>query len=101
MIRITAIKEATQTTVTVDGELSREHVSAVETSCREAQSNGKPVQLFLRDVTNVDQAGQTLLRRLAAMGIGLLANGVYTSYLVQELGAQNGKSFSTWLRALK
>ena len=95
MIRITATEETTQTTVTIDGELSREHVAAVETSCREAESNGKPVQLFLRDVTTVDQAGQTLLRRLAATGIGLLAKGVYTSYLVQALGAQNGKNFST------
>ena len=86
MIRITATEEALQTTLTIDGELSREHVAAVERCCREAESNGKPIQLFLRDVTTVDQAGQTLLRRLAATGVGLLGKGVYTSYLVQALG---------------
>ena len=95
MIRITATEETSQITVTIDGELSRAHVAAVETSCREAKLNGKPVQLFLRDVTSVDQAGQTLLRKLAATGVGLLAKGVYTSYLVETLGTQQVKNFST------
>jgi len=50
-----------------------------------------PVQLYLRDVTSVDQSGQNLLSRLAAKGIDLVASGVYTSYLVQALtGAAKG-----------
>jgi hypothetical protein len=41
----------------------------------------------LRDVTNVDEAGKVLLRRLLAKGVSLVASGVYTSYLVQSFSA--------------
>jgi hypothetical protein len=91
MIRITAREEASLTTIIVDGELAGEHVAAVENCCREADSNGKPVRLYLRDVTTVDQGGQLLLRRLARAGIDLAANGVYTSYLVQALTSSEAK----------
>lgn len=71
--------------VTIDGQLSGDSIAVVETCCNQAKSNGKPVQLFLRDVTTVDQAGQMLLSRLVAKGVRLIARGVYTSYLVQSL----------------
>ena len=53
---------------------------------------GRPVQLYLRDVTSVDQAGQKLLSRLAAKGVHLAASGVYTSYLVQALTSEENPS---------
>ena len=87
MIRVTKTEEGTRTTVTVDGELSGESIAVVETSCPQAESSGKPVHLFLRDVTTVDRAGQRLLSRLASIGVSLEARGVYTSYLVQSLAA--------------
>ena len=71
--------------LTVDGQLSGDSIDVVETCCTQARSGGKAVQVFLRDVTGVDQSGRMLLIRLAAKGIGLVATGVYTSYLVQEL----------------
>ena len=83
MFRITKAEERTRTTLTIDGQLSADSTATVETCCDQARSNGRPVQLYLRDVTTVDQAGQKLLRRLAAKGVHLLASGVYTSYLVQ------------------
>jgi ABC-type transporter Mla MlaB component len=85
MIRVTKTEEGFRTTVTIDGELSRDSIALVETCCRQAESSGKPVHLFLRDVTTVDSAGQVLLRRLASKGVSLEARGVYTSYLVQSL----------------
>lgn len=85
MIRITKTEEPARTVVTIDGELSSASVAVVENLCKEAESKGKPVQLFLRDVTALDHAGKTLLRRLAAKGVCLVARGVYTSYLVQSL----------------
>jgi hypothetical protein len=48
-------------------------------------STGKPVHVFLRDVSVVDRAGRALLRRLADNGVRLLANGIYNSYLVRTL----------------
>ena len=87
MIRVTKTEERLRTVVTIDGQLSGECVTIVETCCSQAESNQKPVYVFLRDVTTVDQAGTMLLRRLAAKGIRLLARGVYTSYLVQTLAS--------------
>ena len=87
MIRVTKTEEQSRTVVTIDGELSGDSITVVETCCSEAEARRKPVYLFLRDVTTVDQAGTALLRRLAATGIRMLASGLYTSYLVQTLSA--------------
>ena len=85
MIRVTKTEEQSRTIITIDGQLSGDSIAVVEACCNQAKSNGKPIELFLRDVTTVDQAGQMLLSRLAAMGVRLIARGVYTSYLVQSL----------------
>ena len=85
MIRVTQTENESCTVVTIDGHLLADGVPVVESCCSDAQSSGKPVQLFLRDVATVDSAGQLLLRRLVGKGVRLLANGVYTSYLVQML----------------
>jgi hypothetical protein len=85
MIRVIKQEEQSLTTVTIDGQLSSDSIAIVETCCNQARSTGNPVQLFLRDISAVDQAGEMLLRRLAARGISLVARGVYTSYLVQSL----------------
>ena len=68
-----------------DGELSMECIESLEGCCEEALKNGKPVDLILRDITGVDEAGQALLRRLAARGVCLSANGVYVSYLLDNI----------------
>jgi hypothetical protein len=85
MIRVTKTEEQSHTIVTIDGQLLSDSVAVVEACCNQAKSNGKPIELFLRDITTVDQAGQMLLSRLAAKGVRLIARGVYTSYLVQSL----------------
>jgi len=87
MIRVTKAEELSRTVVTIDGQLSGDTIAIVETCCNQAKSNGRPVELFLRDVTIVDPAGRTLLSRLASQGVRLGGSGVYTSYLVQSLTA--------------
>jgi ABC-type transporter Mla MlaB component len=86
MIRVTKTEEQSRTLITIDGDLSGESVEAVDTCCSQADPNQKPVYLFLRDVTTVDQSGITLLGRLARKGVHLLARGVYTSYLIEAVG---------------
>jgi ABC-type transporter Mla MlaB component len=71
------------TCLTLDGDISTECIDVIETSCDEAMADGKPVDLFLREVMTVDEAGRALLCRLAAKGVRLLANGVYASYLIE------------------
>ena len=91
MIRVIKTDEASRTTVTVDGEISMESVCVVEACCQQAESEGKRVLVFLRDVTTVDQAGRMLLGRLSARGVRLTAAGLYTSYVVQTLTSYRNK----------
>jgi len=77
MFRVTQADEPSRTIVTIDGQLTGNRIEVVETRCHEAISTGKPIYLFLRNVTAVDHSGYTLLHRLAAKGVHLLAGGAY------------------------
>ena len=85
MIRITTTDEPAGTTITVDGHLSGDGVEPVQTCCVHALSLGKPVRLYLRDVAAIDDRGRAILRHLAAEGVNLAANGLYSSYIVEEI----------------
>ena len=85
MIRIMTADEPANTIITVDGKLSGDSVEPVETSCIQAISKGKPVRLYLRDVSTIDERGRVLLRQLAHMGVGLKASGIYSAYIVDEI----------------
>ena len=76
-----------RTRLTFDGEISSECIESLERCCDEALKDGKPVDLSLRDITAIDKAGEALLRRLAARGVCLFANGVYVSYLLDKIRA--------------
>src|SRR4029077_20383226 len=56
-----------------------------QTCCIDALSKGKPVRLHLRDVSAIDERGRTMLRHLAAEGVDLTANGIYSSYIVGDI----------------
>lgn len=92
MFRLNKTVAGTGINVTIDGQLSADCIDLVETCCDEALADGKEIDLVLRDVRSVDEAGCGLLRRLAAKGVHLIGNGVYTSYLVQSLRPADAKS---------
>ena len=85
MIRIMTDVRPKFITITVDGELSSEYISAVETCVSQAIAQGKPVRLFLRDVSRIDESGHGLLASVAAKGVRLRASGVYSSYVVARI----------------
>jgi len=85
MIRVITADGPGSTTITVDGTLSGEGIEPVQTSCTQALSKGKPVRLHLRDVSAIDECGRSMLRQLAAEGVELTANGIYSSYIVDEI----------------
>jgi hypothetical protein len=85
MVRIMTAEQLTSTTITVDGTLSGDGIEPVQTCCIQALSKGKPVRLHLRDVSTIDERGRTMLRHLAAEGIDLTANGIYSSYIVGDI----------------
>jgi hypothetical protein len=94
MIRVTKTEEPSKTVVTIDGQLSGESVGLVETCCNEAESDGKPVHLFLRDVTAIDDSGRLLLRHLAGNGVRVSGRGVYTAYVIEELTTPSSRKIS-------
>jgi ABC-type transporter Mla MlaB component len=69
----------------IDGQLASDFVAEVENSVKQAMKEHRAIQLFLRDVSHIDQAGCSLLLRLAARGVDLSASGVYSSYIVEEV----------------
>lgn len=85
MIRIMTADEPATTTITVDGKLSGESVEPVESCCIQALSKGLAVRLHLRDVSSIDERGQTMLRGLVSKGVALTAKGIYSSYVVREI----------------
>jgi hypothetical protein len=85
VLRVCKAEEASRIVVTLDGRLLCDYVEVVETCCDQAVSTGKPVHVFLRDVSAVDPAGLAMLCRLASKGIHLLASGVYTSHLIRAI----------------
>lgn len=101
MFRVSKTEERSRTVVTIEGQLSDDSVVAAETVCEQAQSTGKPVEVFLRDVSTIDHAGRALLCRLAARGIRLLANGVYTGHIVRALSAASAGPRSPTTAATK
>ena len=85
MIRIITAAEPTLITITVDGELAGEYVDAVETCVKQALARPSPTALYLREVSRIDEKGRGLLVRLAAKGVRLRADGVYSSYVVARI----------------
>ena len=87
MIRIMTATEPKAFTITVDGRLAGEYVEVLDTSVNQAIVHGRPVHLFLRDVSSIDESGRALLGRLAMKGVQLSAAGVYNSYIVAKISA--------------
>ena len=94
MIRVLTDDEPELTKITVDGQLSGEYIEVVESTCDEARSKGKPICLVLRDVPVIGEDGEGLLRRLAAKGVRLKSSGVYNSYIVESIQADDLPSTS-------
>jgi hypothetical protein len=60
-------------------------IGVIEDICIKASPEAGPVELFLRDVSTIDDAGWQMLRRLSEQGVGIRATGVYISYVVKGL----------------
>lgn len=85
MLRITGTSNPARTLIRLDGALTAEFVSLAEQYCLEALRSGRRVELLLRQVTAIDQAGQELLVRLARQGVRLRALGLYLSELLKRI----------------
>jgi len=82
MIRILTADAPEAITITLDGHLAGESVDAVEICTHQAIGQRRPVNLFLREVSAIDERGRALLCRLAEKGVDLSAAGIYCSYII-------------------
>jgi len=85
MFRMSGSRTGARTLIRIDGCLAGEYVRLAEQYCLEAVRSGKPVELLLRHVTAIDQAGQELLARLARQGVRLRGFGLYLSELLRRI----------------
>jgi hypothetical protein len=85
MIRIQAAINPGGITIAIDGQLIGEYVAEIEASIRKSMEQHKAVDLFLRNVSHIDEAGHALLSRLAAQGVELSAAGLYSSHVVTQV----------------
>lgn len=85
MIRIETAINPGAIRIAIDGQLVGEYVEEVETSIRKATEHHKHVHLFLRNVSNIDESGHSMLSRLADQGVELSGTGLYSSYVVTQI----------------
>lgn len=85
MFHITGTSTPARTLIRIDGSLTAQYVSLAEQYCLEALRSGRRVELLLREITAIDQAGQEFLLRLARQGVRLRALGLYFSELLRRL----------------
>lgn len=71
--------------VSIDGQLLAEYVPLAEDCCSQAIAAGKAVTLVLHDVSAIDEAGRSMLLRLAARGVRLCGSGIYTGHIIRTL----------------
>ena len=91
MIRIFTTTKPGAIIITIDGQLVTESLQAVAASVHEAIGQDKPVHLFLRNVSHIDEHGRGLLSQLASKGVQLSACGVYSSYIIQEIRREQAR----------
>ena len=67
------------------GRLASVWVGETENIWHSAQPCGKQIEVDMREVTGIDEAGRCLLRAMAQAGAHLIAKGVAMEALVEEI----------------
>ena len=84
MLRIT-VREDDKGRIQAAGKIAGPWVAELENAWRSVQASGKDVEIDLKDVTCVDEAGRQLLDRMHQAGARLVVSGVMMRALVDEL----------------
>jgi hypothetical protein len=95
MFSVTTSEVGKRTILTIDGQLSGDYIEVVEICCNQAESEGKPIDVFLHNASTIDESGRALLARLAAKGVRLLAAGMWTPYVVRDLAAASSEALTS------
>jgi anti-anti-sigma regulatory factor len=87
VIRVSQIREGPKQLLLVEGTLSGDWVDVLENCWLEAPHapNGEPMRIDLSGITYVDDKGRELLARMIQDGTELLATGVMTTAVIEEI----------------
>jgi len=92
MLRITTLHEGAAVVLRIEGQLQGPWVDELRHcwQCAREASGDKAVRIELVDVRFVDPAGKALLTRMHRAGTELLATGVLTTAIRDEIVARGG-----------
>jgi len=85
MLRITVQEDPTVWRLQLSGKLAGPWVAETENAWRSAPISDKRVEIDMREITWIDQAGRTLLQAMNQAGASFIAEGVATEALVEEI----------------
>jgi hypothetical protein len=85
MLRVTVQEDGTLWRLHLAGRLEGAWVDETENTWRSASVSGRRVEIDLREVTWIDQAGLRLLQAMNQAGARFIAKGVATEALVEEI----------------
>ena len=85
MLRITLQEDGTVWRLHLCGRLAGAWVAETENTWRSALVFGRSVEIDIREVTGIDEAGRCLLRAMNREGARLIAKGVAMEALVEEI----------------
>ena len=86
MLRITVVENASEDQWTLQGTLTKGSVPELLSSWRaSACSSGRRRVVNLDKVTSIDKSGEEVLSMIMREGATVVASGVYTSHLLDEL----------------
>jgi hypothetical protein len=85
MLKITVQQDRTLWRLQLCGRLAGAWVAEVENIWRSAPVSAGPIEIDMRDVTGIDEAGRCLLRAMNDSGARFIAKGVATEALIEEI----------------
>jgi hypothetical protein len=85
MLRITLEEDGALWRLHLAGRLAGAWVAETENTWRSALVSGRPVEIDMREVTGLDEAGRCLLRAMNQEGAHLIAKGLAMEALVEEI----------------
>ena len=85
MLRITVREDGKKERIEAAGRIGGPWVAELENAWRSVETAGKEIEIDLKQVTGVDEAGVELLKRIHRAGARLVACGVMMTALVDEI----------------
>ena len=85
MLRVTVQENDTLWRLQLSGRLAGAWVAETENTWRSAPVSGRQVEIDMREVTWIDEAGLRLLQAMNEAGARFIAKGVAMEALVEEL----------------